>query len=349
MKIKKINASLLILAGLIVLSFAFWATAEEKNQTGNNIFLDSDQDGLTNEEEKLYGTNPNSSDTDGDGYSDGVEVKSGYDPTKPAPGDKLFSVDDFLGDELSDEDKENLTSQVVAKISQLTQESTGEENEDITLDQMQGLVDEVLNTDKSDEIMASLPEIKKSDLNIKEQNYKKLSDEEEKEKKKEDFASYITAVYYILASNSPHPITSSQDITTITTQLSQDIIKAITSRDTSSLENLNKSGEKIAEQLKEVTVPEELVDTHIKALQFAYYAKGLESYIKPNNQDPLKDITNLAKIQGFLSLLISFSEDTQNKFKEYGLTVDDPLIKEKLDDYGVEAPKGLELLQDLSK
>jgi len=65
--------------------------------------IDSDSDGLTDVEEKAYGTNPNSvdtdgdnlsdyeeikiyhtdplnSDTDGDGYSDGVEVKSGYNP-----------------------------------------------------------------------------------------------------------------------------------------------------------------------------------------------------------------------------------------------------------------------------
>jgi len=51
--------------------------------------IDSDCDGLTNAEEKLYGTDPNNPDTDGDGYSDGVEVKSGYDPLKPAPGDKI--------------------------------------------------------------------------------------------------------------------------------------------------------------------------------------------------------------------------------------------------------------------
>lgn len=65
--------------------------------------LDSDNDGLTDEEEKIYGTNPNlpdtdndgltdyeevkiyhtdplDPDTDGDGYLDGQEVKSGHNP-----------------------------------------------------------------------------------------------------------------------------------------------------------------------------------------------------------------------------------------------------------------------------
>lgn len=68
--------------------------------------LDSDNDGLTDAEEKIYGTNPNATDTDndglsdyeevkiyhtdplnpdtdGDGYKDGQEVKSGYNPNGP--------------------------------------------------------------------------------------------------------------------------------------------------------------------------------------------------------------------------------------------------------------------------
>lgn len=41
---------------------------------------DPDHDGLNNAEERLYGTDPNNPDTDGDGYSDGEEVKNGYNP-----------------------------------------------------------------------------------------------------------------------------------------------------------------------------------------------------------------------------------------------------------------------------
>lgn len=41
---------------------------------------DVDNDGLTNAEETLYGTDPNNPDTDGDGYKDGEEVKNGYNP-----------------------------------------------------------------------------------------------------------------------------------------------------------------------------------------------------------------------------------------------------------------------------
>lgn len=53
------------------------------------IINDHDYDGLADWEEELYGTDPNNPDTDGDGYLDGEEVASGYNPAKKAPNDKL--------------------------------------------------------------------------------------------------------------------------------------------------------------------------------------------------------------------------------------------------------------------
>jgi len=44
---------------------------------------DSDNDGLTDDMEDFYGTDKNNPDTDGDGYTDGEEVKKGYDPAVP--------------------------------------------------------------------------------------------------------------------------------------------------------------------------------------------------------------------------------------------------------------------------
>lgn len=42
--------------------------------------LDNDNDGLSNAEEVVYGTDLNNPDTDGDGYLDGIEVENGYNP-----------------------------------------------------------------------------------------------------------------------------------------------------------------------------------------------------------------------------------------------------------------------------
>ncbi|MFH1582735.1 MAG: hypothetical protein ABIB72_00240 [Candidatus Falkowbacteria bacterium] len=57
-------------------------TDEEEATLGTNSNdPDTDQDGLTDREEvKVYITDPLEADTDGDGYSDGEEVKNGFDP-----------------------------------------------------------------------------------------------------------------------------------------------------------------------------------------------------------------------------------------------------------------------------
>ncbi|MFH1188071.1 MAG: hypothetical protein V1688_04425, partial [bacterium] len=53
-----------------------------QNECKENVdgILDSDNDGLTNSQEKIYKTDPNNPDTDKDGYSDGDEVKDGFNP-----------------------------------------------------------------------------------------------------------------------------------------------------------------------------------------------------------------------------------------------------------------------------
>jgi hypothetical protein len=51
--------------------------------SGNDPFAakDTDGDGLSDVQEKnVYKTNPSSTDTDGDTYLDGDEVKTGHDP-----------------------------------------------------------------------------------------------------------------------------------------------------------------------------------------------------------------------------------------------------------------------------
>ena len=49
--------------------------------TSGNSTVDTDGDGLTDEEELNLGTDPNNSDTDGDGLSDADEVDAGTDPS----------------------------------------------------------------------------------------------------------------------------------------------------------------------------------------------------------------------------------------------------------------------------
>lgn len=47
---------------------------------GKTLIIDSDNDGLSDVDEKKYGTDLKNSDSDGDGFLDGAEVKNGYNP-----------------------------------------------------------------------------------------------------------------------------------------------------------------------------------------------------------------------------------------------------------------------------
>ena len=63
------------------------ATKERSPQ--DDLSLDSDQDGLKDWEEQIYGTDAHNPDTDGDGAKDGDEIAQGHDPLKPGPNDYL--------------------------------------------------------------------------------------------------------------------------------------------------------------------------------------------------------------------------------------------------------------------
>jgi len=56
--------------------------------------MDTDNDGLPDQVEKMLGTDPFNKDTDGDRYNDFEEIQSGYSPLIPRPWDK-YTAEEF--------------------------------------------------------------------------------------------------------------------------------------------------------------------------------------------------------------------------------------------------------------
>lgn len=57
------------------------------------LYMDSDNDGISDIEELRLKTDPFNPDTDGDGFLDGVEYIGGYDPLDPSPAEKIVYQD----------------------------------------------------------------------------------------------------------------------------------------------------------------------------------------------------------------------------------------------------------------
>jgi len=331
MENKNRKITLFILAGLVILSFGFFTVAQQGDST-KNIFLDSDQDGLSDQEERAYGTDPQKKDTDGDGYSDLAEIQSGYNPLKKAPGDKMVATDTQPEKAT---DSVNLTQNLANTISNMVKnpkEKDANGNSLISVEDVDKMASEALAKKQAE---LNITEFKREELKIKKQDYKGLSDEKKKQKMKEDFSNYAVAVMYILSSNSPKPLTSGKDAVDVVNSMGQKVIDSINTRSSSDVSDLENSGEKIVEQLKEVEVPEELVDLHLKAMSFGLYAKEFGKMVSPDPEDPVSEMVNLYQLQSYFENLNSFISEIESKVKEYDLTGDEELQK-RLKDFGMD-------------
>ena len=114
MESKRIKLLVAAVGGVLVMSVGVWLAVAKLGlgQKGKidkkvvavvNSKVDSDEDGLTDEEEKELGTNMYNADSDDDGYSDGEEIKMGFDPLRIQSDDKIdLDQDGLIG---SDEEK----------------------------------------------------------------------------------------------------------------------------------------------------------------------------------------------------------------------------------------------------
>jgi hypothetical protein len=318
MKIQKAKLTVAIFTALIVLSFAIFAVAEENSSTSNNIFLDSDQDGLTNSEENSYGTDPYKADTDGDGYSDGIEVRSGYNPLKPAPGDKIVNEtikESVAGTSTEKANDGNLTNELSSKITALLKDGDAST---VKMEDVDGLIEE---TTTSKITFEDLPEIDEKTIKVLEQNYENLSEKDRAAKEKEDALKYLTAVSYIMGTNSPQKISATDDVENLSTQIISAIQSfSFESGDLSFFDGLLGKSNDILTQLQDVEVPENLLDLHKRGLQLAIYAKSLRSEVVIDSSDPIKSMTYLSKASGFISLGNSFFSDVMISLQKYGIT-----------------------------
>ncbi|KKQ51708.1 MAG: hypothetical protein US70_C0014G0011 [Parcubacteria group bacterium GW2011_GWD2_38_11] len=316
-KIKHIKKILLISACIFFAGFNYLTYVKAEDSTAGQAScdkaIDPDCDGLTNAEEQLYGTNASNGDSDNDGYSDGVEVKSGYDPMKPAPGDRVTNSIAETDSQSSTSASESLTSNFANELQSFVASKNGQP---ISNSDLNDFVTRTMS-DKLGQAVTidSLPEIDSSQIKILKQPYANLSKEERATKKFTDAEKYFTKLQYILLSNAPGVILTSTDLEAFNENFKNQLISI--SNPNTNLEyfvDLGNRLELFTNQTNDVEVPETMFELHIKFLRIT---KGLSltfqgfSYI--NDSDPIERMAICTKISAYTNLYSDFlTTDLQN-------------------------------------
>lgn len=319
-KVKYIKQSLLIVACVFFAGLNYFNYVKADDSADRNVCdrnIDSDCDGLTNVEEKLYETNPENSDSDNDSYSDGVEVKSGYDPLKPAPGDKIIlprSGDSAASSEdgASNISNGSFSESFSEKVSGLI---SSKEGSYMTIDDIKSLADLEVEKRMGEPItFENLPEADSSQIKILQQDYFSLSAEKRKEKELEDAKKYLEQMIYLFISNSPEAIESPEDLK----ELANDVSLRLDdfSQTGESLEYFSDLGNRLELFLanaENMEVPETMLEMHMKFVRIMKGFLSLREYPFDEN-DSMERMLIISRARQYNDLLLDF---IKNDFEGY--------------------------------
>ncbi|MEI7962118.1 MAG: hypothetical protein WCI04_07320, partial [archaeon] len=259
------------------------------------------------------------------GYSDGVEVKSGYDPTIPAPGDKLASTitpktpAEQLQDTAITPEKPKLTDELIQKLQNFTNSKNGQA---ITQTDMQSTMGTFV-AEKTGNLMTweNLPEIDRTQIKILKQPYASLKEADKKVRLLKDSANYLSTMSYLLISNSPNSILTDADTKAFIENFLNKLAGLTSpSPDLVYFADLGNRTELFLNQVNEITVPETMLELHVKFLRLLRGALTMQEVSSPV-QDPIASMIVMTKVQNLTDLLVGFfGNDFQNYFNQLGNT-----------------------------
>ncbi len=302
--------ALLVITALTVFTFA--------DDTKLTLFEDFDRDGLSNKEEQTLGTDIKNPDTDGDGYSDGVEVESGYNPLIPAPGDRIIKERKPITISPIQSQTKNITKKISEDVVSYLADAQEAGDTDIDSKDFSEVISKAIDNEVS---FKNIDPIDLSQITIKKQDYADLSKRERKERLREDATEYITAISYIFESNFPNGFFN-QPVDSLKTEILENLSTFSQSLNkTSFFEEMAKNSTKAENQLIEVEVPEDMLEIHTEGLYLLRYAINLykSGDYKKASTDITPMIATLAQMQGIVTLGIQFQDKIQTKLKEYNI------------------------------
>jgi len=328
------NKNLFLLAVLLIF---WWSFLYRVDIGSSDVFHDRDQDGLMDEEEYMYGTDINNPDSDGDGYRDGVEVESGYDPLKPAPDDKIFFENKKILTQINNkETKLNLTNEFFAKLS--TEKSSEldllgnyynnpdsfQKNEEnlsalsnisLTSEEMDNFIQETISNSGAENKMKLIPEDDIIILDEVKGNKKKVEKEE-----KEQIEKYLTQLLYILSINKPFTVEEQSLLPQIGVSYINNLNLDIQEGQISQLTNLKEKAQKSYDEFIKIKTPFKTKDIHIRALSvIKYIIESINEEKLIDQQDPITMALYVGKLQAAMVEFEALKNEIDEMTEEYGI------------------------------
>jgi hypothetical protein len=273
-----------------------------QNLQNQDLKNDDDKDGLENWEEKVHQTDPNDPDTDKDGYLDGEEVASGFDPLKLAPNDRL--------PENTNKDTRpepgNLT-QMLAYIlaNQIKTDQIPAMANITSMEQIEGTVadqkvTEALQRASANFISEFTPNYKESDIQIAKNN---------------DLAAIRK--YAGQATDKIGAIDSCQENASDNKSDTEIIKESIETQNFSRVNCLAKSYLQAYGELLKIPVPEDWLDIHKKYLSVFWKSHKVYQHLPQYGNDPLKGLIVMEKFEQtaeeFVNVLETMKTDLDNR------------------------------------
>lgn len=340
----KDNRVIVFLGLLLVAFLAFNLVGAKDNKL--NYFQDRDQDGLSDSEEKALGTDWQKADTDGDGYTDGVEVSSGFNPLVPAPGDrfsekdinKVSKVVEVAG---AKKERKNLTQEFIAKLKakngtalETFKEASSENGVVSSLDDVKKLKQVSLTekdvrelaqeTIKEVDVDSEIKEVSEDELNILPKVVAK-SDKKKKAKIKKEIEDYLAETGFLMVNDLPFQVNQQgqfdDKLTKFITGIGDDIVMGDDLETKQSKIKLIK----FVDSLKKVETPYVLKDVHSGAISLLQYLAEQDEEVVFRKDDPIAMGVMIGRLQAVMNKMQDVQGEMDLVLEKYGVNSNEEL------------------------
>jgi hypothetical protein len=284
--------------------------AEVKTLTvvGNNdqqklLNIDSDNDGLKDWEETVWGTDSHNPDMDGDGTKDGDEIKQGRNPLVKGPNDSLknsaYSTFPGIPDSSSDNSQPtgSFGKQLFATYMEYKQNG-----QDITPDVQQQIVGRLLNSNDI-EIIASSSAFSQAQLNI-------VADT------KENFQNYGNAVGTIFINDAPK--TQSNELVIL-----EDILAGGGDQKISQMDSIISIYKKLIPDLLRVKTPRSAAASHLAMINGYNDIIAIDEKLKLALVDPLNAFQAISNYTTAATNIVKSIREIRDAIINQGITYSD--------------------------